>query len=79
MHRYLTASTYIDVDTPDVRAADAHFAPSVEQLAFAVRTRAERMLPEIWAEPLPVVVHALECYDTWDRVLANLPDVDLLD
>lgn len=58
---------------------DARFAPPVEQLAFAIRAREERMLPEIWAEPLPVVVDALTRYDTWDAVLANLPDVELLD
>jgi transglutaminase-like putative cysteine protease len=58
---------------------DARFEPPVERLAFAVRERDERMLPEVWAEPLPVVVDALECYDTWDQVLANLPDVTLLD
>ena len=58
---------------------DARFEPPVERLAFAIRERDERMLPEIWAEPLPVVVDALECYDTWDQVLANLPDVTLLD
>jgi transglutaminase-like putative cysteine protease len=57
---------------------DARFAPPVEQLAFATRTREERMLPEIWAEPLSIVVDTLECYDTWDQVLANLPDVELL-
>jgi transglutaminase-like putative cysteine protease len=58
---------------------DARFEPPGERLAFAVRAREERMLPEVWAEPLPVVVEALECYDTWDQVLANLPDVTLLD
>jgi len=58
---------------------DARFAPPVEQLAFATRARAERMLPEVWAEPLPVVVDALARHATWDAVLANLPDVQLLD
>ena len=58
---------------------DARFAPPVEQLAFPIREREERMLPEIWAEPLPVVLDALARYDTWDAVLANLPDVELLD
>ena len=56
---------------------DARFAPPVEYLAFAVREREERMLPEIWTEPLPVVVDALERHATWDQVLANLPDVEL--
>lgn len=56
---------------------DARFAPPVEYLAFAVREREERMLPEIWAEPLPIIVDALERHATWDQVLANLPDVEL--
>jgi transglutaminase-like putative cysteine protease len=58
---------------------DARFAPPVEHLAFPIREREERMLPEIWAEPLPVVVDALARHATWDAVLANLPDVELLD
>jgi len=58
---------------------DARFAPPVEHLAFATRAREERMLPEVWAEPLPVVVDALTRHATWDAVLANLPDVELLD
>jgi transglutaminase-like putative cysteine protease len=56
---------------------DARFDPPVEYLAFAVREREERMLPEIWAEPLPIVVDALARHATWDQVLANLPDVEL--
>ena len=56
---------------------DARFDPPVEYLAFAVREREERMLPEIWAEPLPIVVDALQGHATWDQVLANLPDVEL--
>lgn len=58
---------------------DARFTPPVERLAFAIRAREERMLPEVWAEPLPVVVDALARHATWDAVLANLPDVQLLD
>jgi transglutaminase-like putative cysteine protease len=56
---------------------DARFDPPVEHLAFAIREREERMLPEIWAEPLNVVVDALARYAAWDQVLANLPDVEL--
>jgi transglutaminase-like putative cysteine protease len=58
---------------------DARFDPPRERLAFPIREREERMLPEIWAEPLPVVVETLARYGTWDQVLANLPDVELLD
>ena len=56
---------------------DAQFTPPREKLAFAIREPHERDLPEIWAEPLPVVVEALERYDTYDQVLAHLPDVEL--
>jgi transglutaminase-like putative cysteine protease len=56
----------------------ARFSPPTEALAFAVRPPMERDLPEIWAEPLPVVLHALASCATYDQVLANLPDVVLL-
>ncbi|MGZ5201850.1 MAG: transglutaminase-like domain-containing protein [Telluria sp.] len=57
---------------------NAQFAPPAEALAFAPRAPHERDLPEIWAEPLPVVVDALERYDTYEQVLANLPDIELV-
>jgi transglutaminase-like putative cysteine protease len=77
---YLTDVGWYRIDARGNKpGVDARFEPPLERLAFATRTREERMLPEIWAEPLPVVVEALECYDTWDQVLANLPDVMLLD
>jgi hypothetical protein len=55
----------------------ALFCPPAEALAFAVREPQERDLPEIWPEPLPVVIEALARYDTYDQVLANLPDIEL--
>lgn len=58
---------------------DARFCPPVEALAFAIREAAERDLPEIRAEPLAVVTGVLERYTRYDEVLANLPDVVLLD
>lgn len=56
----------------------AQFMPPQEALAFAIREAAERDLPEIWAEPLAVVVETLTRYPTYDQVLANLPDIELL-
>ncbi len=56
---------------------DARFQPPVEALAFPIREPAERDLPEIWAQPLPAVVEVLERYNTWEGVLAHLPDVEL--
>lgn len=57
---------------------DAQFTPPHEQLAFAINERVEANLPEIWAEPLPVVVRVLTRYATVEEVAANLPDVELL-
>lgn len=56
---------------------NAQFHPPGEALAFPINEPQERDLPEIWAEPLPAVVEVLERYDTFDQVLANLPDVEL--
>jgi hypothetical protein len=33
-------------------------------------------LPEIWAEPLPVVIQVLKQYTTVQEVANNLPDVE---
>lgn len=57
---------------------DARFTPPLEQLAFPVLAPDERDLPEIWAEPLQVVVDALERYSTVEEVAENLPDVNLM-
>src|SRR5258706_1760823 len=37
----------------------AQFCPPVEKLAFPIVEGSERDLPEIWAEPLPIVVEVL--------------------
>ena len=57
---------------------DAQFSPPTEQLAFLINFTQEADLPEIWSEPLPVVVSVLEKYATWQEVLINLPDIELL-
>ncbi len=57
---------------------NAQFTPPHEALAFALQDPMERDLPEIWAEPLPVVVQALHAHDDVGAVLRNLPDVPLL-
>jgi hypothetical protein len=55
----------------------AEFCPPVEKLAFQIVTPGEADLPEIWAEPLSVVVNVLECEKTFQAVADNLPDVEL--
>lgn len=57
---------------------DAQFSPPVEQVAFLPRLTGEADLPEIWPDPLPVVVQALRSHKTWDELWENLPDIELL-
>jgi hypothetical protein len=57
---------------------DSQFTPPIEQLAFRVRLPGEADLPEIWTDPLPVVIEALRSYRTWDVLWKNLPDIGLL-
>ena len=57
---------------------NVEFRPPKEALAFPIKGPQERDLPEIWPEPLPVVVEVLERYQTYDQVLANLPDIELV-
>lgn len=57
---------------------NAQFLPPVEQLAFPIQFAGEADLPEIWPDPLPIVVETLQRYQTWEDVLANLPDVPII-
>jgi transglutaminase-like putative cysteine protease len=75
---YLSGHGWYRVDPRGNKlGVNAQFCPPNELLAFAIKERQERDLPEIWAEPLPIVVEVLEGYQTYDEVLANLPDVEL--
>lgn len=56
----------------------AQFCPPVERLAFAISEKGEADLPEIWPEPLPVVLQVLTGYDTVAEVHEHLPDVEML-
>ncbi len=53
------------------------FTPPIEGLAYAPKLSGEGDLPEIWPDPLPVVVEALTRAATWDAMLDHLPDVEL--
>lgn len=46
----------------------AQFTPPQEQLAYPIMTKGEADLPEIWAEPLPMVIEVLESFDTYQQV-----------
>jgi len=55
----------------------ADFCPPREALAFYIREKDERDLPEIWAEPLSLITSVLENYDDVSLVYTNLPDIPL--
>jgi hypothetical protein len=56
---------------------NAQFIPPQEQLAYPIRLPGEAEFEPIFTEPLPVVVKALQRYQTWDELLSHLPDVPL--
>ena len=60
------------------QGVSAEFCPPIEKLAFPIATRGEADLPEIWAEPLPVVIQTLKQYKTVQEVANNLPDIELV-
>ena len=73
----LPAIGWYRVDARGNRAGvDAQFDPPVERLAFPI-TAGEADLPEIWAEPLPIVVNALRRYSKATELADALPDVPL--
>ena len=47
----------------------------LEQLAYQPRLPEESDFTTIFAEPLEVVVKALQQNKTWDQLLDNLPDI----
>lgn len=57
---------------------DAQFCPPNEQLAYGLSYQGECDLPEVWAEPLPEVIEALQADKTWDWVQDHLPALTLL-
>lgn len=56
---------------------DAAFTPPVERLAFPILSKEERDLPEIWSEPLPLIIEALTKYGSVEEVADNLPDIEV--
>ena len=60
------------------QGVSAEFCPPIEKLAFPIVTQGEADLPEIWAEPLPVVTDLLVNSTTYQEVADNLPDIELV-
>lgn len=56
---------------------NAQFTPPIEKLAFPIATKGELDLPEVWSEPLPEVIKALQKGKDYLDVAENLPDIQL--
>lgn len=56
----------------------AEFCPPIEKLPYPANAALERTLPEIWPEPLPMVVKVLTQSKTIEQVLENLPDIEVV-
>ena len=77
---YLQQHGWYRIDPRGNKAGvDAAFSPPVERLAFPNLTKGETLLPEIWPEPMPMVVAALTHCTTVEQVAENLPDIEIID
>jgi transglutaminase-like putative cysteine protease len=56
----------------------AEFNPPEESLAFPIIETGERDFPEIWAEPLPLIVKILTSMPSIEQVYKNLPDIEVM-
>lgn len=75
---YLDSFSWYRIDARGNKpGVEAEFTPPIEKLAFPIKYKGEADLPEVWAEPLPVVVDALTRYTTIQQVVDHLPDVEL--
>jgi transglutaminase-like putative cysteine protease len=74
---YLTDFGWYRVDARGNKpGVSAHFTPPQEQLAFAIKKPEEKDLPDIWVEPMPMIIATLEKYSTVAEVYENLPDIN---
>jgi len=73
---YLEPYGWFRVDASGNQAAD--FCPPEERLAFVTDHIGEADFPEIWPEPLAVVVDSLAQNDTYLDVAENLPDIEII-
>jgi transglutaminase-like putative cysteine protease len=55
----------------------AEFCPPQEKLAFHHVVEGEGLFPQIWAEPMELVVEAMESANTYLELAENLPDLPL--
>ena len=55
----------------------AQFHPPLEQLAFAIELPQECDFPEIWPDPLPVVIESLTSAKSTEEFFKHYPDIEI--
>ncbi|WP_121970983.1 transglutaminase family protein [Leptolyngbya sp. BC1307] len=75
---YLAETGWYRIDARgNKEGVNAQFTPPQEQLAFNIRLAEEADFQAVLAEPLKIIVEALQAQNTWDDMLRNLPDISL--
>jgi transglutaminase-like putative cysteine protease len=75
---YLPAFGWYRIDARGNKpGVDAQFCPPREHLAWIPEADGEMTLPEIWPDPVPIVVQCLKNNRGWQEVEANLPDIEI--
>lgn len=77
---YLADFGWYRVDPRGNKAGvDAQFNPPEVKLAFQLEDEMEATFPEIWPEPLPIIVDALQSNTDTEHLYNNLPDIEWVD
>ena len=72
---YLKKHGWYKIDARGNKAGvDAQFEPPVEKLAFTPQTN-EYNIDELYVDPLPEVIEALEKNSCYSEMVANFPDI----
>ncbi len=76
---YLPTTGWYRIDARGNKAGvDAQFCPPQEKLAFNLVMPGEADLRQVWHEPMPEVIAALKANHSYEQLLENLPDVELI-
>ncbi len=57
---------------------NAQFCPPDEKLAFLPQAEGEFDFPEIWPDPLGIVIECLMKNNCWEKVKEHLPDIQMI-
>ena len=76
---YLPEIGWYRIDARGNKAGvNAQFCPPEERLAWHAEEEGECDFPEIWPDPLPIVVECLQKHRGWEQVKMNFPDIAVI-